>query len=430
MPRITSNRLTARTVTSLKDGVYGDGGNLWLTVKGNTRSWSVRYKSPVTSKAREMGIGSARDVSLADARKKATKARLLVMEGIDPLIQRKEEKSTRQRENGLTFDEVAEQFIHERTPGWSDKNAPERWRNSLRQHACPRVGQKLISTIDTDDILAILRPIWSEKTETARRIRSRVERILDYARTHGWREGENPARWRSHLANILPSPGDVTKVEHRAAVDRKDMPRVVAALAKSEGLAAKAVMFTALTAARSGEVRGATWSEINMENRIWTVPAERMKTRKEHRVPLSDGALEILQAVLTLRNPRQGDFIFPGQRRGKPLTDVALSKALHTAAGTKDVTVHGLRSTFRDWVAEETDFPREIAEMALAHAIGDKVEAAYRRGDLLEKRKYLLQAWDQVIHAHRKEGSDFFTFLVDTQKMLTDANPADSKLFK
>ncbi|WP_408872394.1 tyrosine-type recombinase/integrase [Gluconobacter roseus] len=397
MPRIASNRLTARTVASLKDGVYGDGSNLWLTIKGNVRAWSVRFKSPITGKSREMGLGPVRDVGLAEARRLATEARHMIADGLDPIEERKAEKAARKRKSGLTFEDVARRYIQEQTPAWKDQRSAPVWTSSLEIHVFPTFGKKLVSAVDTDDVLKILRPIWTEKTETAGRVRGRIERILDYAKTHGWRESENPARWRGHLSNILPAPSKVAKVEHHAAVNRKDIARVMAALAASNGLAAQAVRFLCLTAARSGEVRFATWDEVDLEQKIWTVPAERMKAKREHRVPLSDSALEILQSVLPLRNSRQGDFIFPGQRRGKPLTDVALSKALHTAAGTKEVTVHGLRSTFRDWAAEETDFPREVAEMALAHAIGDKVEAAYRRGDLFNKRQQLSEDWENFI---------------------------------
>lgn len=344
-----------------------------------------------------MGIGSARDVSLADARRRATEARLMVLDGIDPLDRKREEKAARRKETGLTFAQVAERYIIERAPAWRDPRSPGVWRSSLEHHAYPHMGKKNVVAIETDDVLAVLRPIWATTTETAGRVRGRIERVLDYARTQGWREGENPARWRGHLDNILPAPSKVTKVEHHAAVERKDIAKVMAALARSDGLSAKAVRFLCLTVARSGEVRAAVWSEIDFANRVWTIPAARMKAGREHRVPLTDGALAILEAVRPLRDSAKGDFIFPGHRAGKPLSDVALSKALHLAAGTKAVTVHGLRSTFRDWAAEETDFPNEVAEMALAHAVGNKVEAAYRRGDLFAKRREMMEAWETKV---------------------------------
>ncbi|MFT8713033.1 tyrosine-type recombinase/integrase [Komagataeibacter rhaeticus] len=397
MPRISHNRLTVRAVSSLKDGVFADGGNLWLTVKGNTRAWSVRYTSPVTGKVREMGIGSTRTISLADARERAAAARKQVADGIDPLEVRRQEQAERKKESGLTFAQVAEKFMVEKAPNWRSARAAPLRQGILRIHICPVIGDKAVNEVETEDVLSVLRPIWTTKPETASRARWLIENILNYAKVHGWRDGANPASWRGHLANVLPKPSAVAKVEHHAAIDRKDIARVMAKLAESQGIAAKAVRFLCLTAARSGEVRGAVWSEIDLKAKIWTIPAERMKAGKEHRVPLSDGAVSILQAVLSIRDPAHGDLVFPGQKAGKPLSDVALSKALHQAADTKDVTVHGLRSTFRDWAAEETDYPREVAEMALAHAIGDKVEAAYRRGDLFDKRRDMMAEWTNLL---------------------------------
>ncbi|MBV1830526.1 tyrosine-type recombinase/integrase [Komagataeibacter sp. AV436] len=393
--KVAPHRLKARQVDALKEGSLSDGGNLWVVARGGSKAWSFRFKSPVTGKRREMGFGPTHDISLAEARELASAARILLREGIDPIDNRSDEKAQRKRERGISFEELAGRYITEQSAGWRDERWPALWRSSLEKHAYPILRQKPVSAIDTDDVLAVLRPIWTEKTETASRVRSRIERILDYAKTQNWREGENPARWRGHLSNILPAPGKVAQAGHFAALDRKDVPRVMAALTTSEGIAAKVTRFICLTAARSGEARGAVWSEIDLENHVWTIPKERMKAAKEHRVPLCDTAMAILREVMALRDQRHGDFIFPGQKAGKPLSDVAVSKALHIAAGTKDVTVHGLRSTFRDWAAEETDYPREVAEMALAHAIGDKVEAAYRRGDLFAKRRQMMDDWER-----------------------------------
>lgn len=393
MCRVSPHRLTARQVATLKSGNLCDGGNLWVVARGASKTWMFRYTSPATGKRREMGLGPTLDISLSMARQDAAHARGLLLQGIDPLVQREADKAAQKRQTGLLFRDVAERYIVEQTPGWTDKRRPTNWRRSLELHAYGKLGDKPAADIDTQDVLAVLRPIWTSITETADKLRGRIERILDYARTHGWREGENPARWRGHLANILPAPSKVAKVEHHAAIPREDIGRVMAALAKAEGISAMAVRFACLTAARSGEARSATWSEIDLATRVWTVPAHRMKANREHRAPLSDGAIEVLKALLPLRDHRHGDLVFPSRKPGKPLTDVALSKALHLAAGTKGVTVHGLRSTFRDWAAEETDYPREVAEMALAHAIGDKVEAAYRRGDLFEKRRQMMDGW-------------------------------------
>jgi integrase len=251
------------------------------------------------------------------------------------------------------------------------------------------MGKKAIENITTDDVLKVLRPIWTTTTETADRLRGRIERVLDYATTHGWRKGDNPARWRGHLSNILPKPSTVVQVEHHAAVPWSGIAPVMKKLAGAQGMGALATRFACMTAARSGEVRGATWGEINLKQKVWILSADRMKGKKEHRVPLSEPALAVLEAV-KLSKTAPDAVVFRGGRPLTPLTDVALSKALHVAAGTKNVTVHGFRSSFRDWASENTDYPRDVAEMALAHAIGSKVEAAYRRGDLFEKRREMM----------------------------------------
>lgn len=394
MSKLPPNQLTVRKIASLKDGVYGDGGNLWITIRGETRAWTFRYKSPLTGKRREMGLGPARDISLSQARVKATDARHLLRGGIDPLEEEAKKKRAIFKER--TFEQVAEHYIAEQTPAWKDPRSAPMWRSSLGRHVYPMMGDRPISLIQTDDVLAVLRPIWETTTETASRIRGRIEHILDYAHSHKWRDGDNPARWRGHLANILPKPTAVTKVAHHAALPYGDLPMVFAQLDRQDGCAALAVRFVCLTAARSGEVRHSLWSEIDMEKQIWTVPEERMKAKREHRVPLTASAVSILRHMDMLRSSlTSNSLIFPGGKPGSPLSDVALSKALHRAAGTKDVTIHGLRSSFRDWAAEETDFPREVAEMALAHAIGDKVEAAYRRGDLFLKRYEMMMQWEK-----------------------------------
>jgi len=393
MSLVLPNRLTARQVAALKDGALSDGGNLWAVARGTSKTWMFRYTSPVTGKRREMGFGPIFDVPLAEARRLATDARQAIREGFDPINRREQIKAQRKREAGQLFRDVADRYIADQAPGWRDQRRPHNWRRSLEIHAYEHIGDKAVTHISTDDVLAILRPIWASTNETADKLRGRIERILDYARTHGWREGENPARWRGHLSHILPKPSTVAKVTHFAAVDRKDISHVMATLASAKSMGALAVRFVCLTAARSGEVRGAVWSEIDLAAQLWTIPAHKMKGGREHRVPLSAGALAILEAVRPLRDAKRGDLVFPGGNSGKPLSDVALSKALKLAAGDSSVTVHGLRSTFRDWVAEETDYPREVAEMALAHAIGDKVEAAYRRGDLFEKRREMMGEW-------------------------------------
>ena len=395
MPRVTPGRLTDRAVRAAGEGLHGDGGGLWLAVKGAGRRWTFRFSSPTTGKVREMGLGSYPDITLAMARSAAQEARRAIVAGTDPIEYKREQEAERRRGSGPTFAEVATRYIKEQAPAWRDERRADNWTRSMELHAYRHMGEKAVVAVDTDDVLCVLRPIWTERTETAQKLRGRIERILDYAKTHGWRNGDNPALWRGHLANVLPKPSSVARVQHHAALSRKDIGRVMLALAESHGVAATAVRFVCLTAARSGEARRAVWSEIDMEGKSWTVPADKMKMARAHRVPLSEGALAILREVQPLRDREHGDLVFPGQKVGKPLTDVALSKALHQAAGTKGVTVHGLRSTFRDWAAEETDFSREVAEMALAHAIGDKVEAAYRRGDLFEKRREMMALWSR-----------------------------------
>lgn len=399
MSKLPPNQLTVRKIASLKDGVHGDGGNLWITIRGETRAWTFRFKSPLTGKRREMGLGPARDVSLSEARAKATDARRLLLEGIDPLEEQARKRRSVVRER--TFEEVAEHYITEQTPAWKDQRSAPMWRSSLGRHVYPVMGSRPIGQVQTDDILSVLRPIWETTTETASRLRGRIERILDYAHSHQWREGDNPARWRGHLANILPKPTAVAKVVHHAAIPYRDLPAVFTQLGRQDGSAALAARFLCLTAARSGEVRHALWSEIDFGKQIWVVPAERMKAKREHRVPLTASALDVLRRMKILKSPAStGGLVFPGGKIGSPLSDVALSKALHRAAGTKDVTIHGLRSCFRDWAAEETDFSREVAEMALAHAIGDKVEAAYRRGDLFSKRQEMMRQWEKFCLGH------------------------------
>lgn len=397
MSRVSPHQLTARQVSALKNGSLCDGGGLWLVAQASAKSWFFRFTSPISGSRREMGLGSVHDLSLVEVRRRAAEARHQLSDGLDPIEERKKVKALRRKESGLTFSEIAMRYVKEMAPGWRGDRSATVWTSSLERLVFPAIGKKPVAEVETDDVLAVLRPIWETTTETADRMRGRIERILDYARTHGWRDGENPARWRGHLANILPKPSAVMKVRHYPAVNRKDIGKVMSTLAEAEGISPKAVRFACLTAARSGEVRNAVWSEIDMMVQTWTIPAHKMKAGKEHRVPLSVGAMAVLQEVLPFRDRLAGDLIFPGGKRGRPLSDVALSKALHSAAGTKDVTVHGLRSTFRDWAAEETDYPREVAEMALAHTISDKVEAAYRRGDLFLKREQMMnEFWNSI----------------------------------
>lgn len=344
----------------------------------------------VGGKRREMGLGGYPDVTLAGAREKARAARAKIDEGIDPIEDRKASRSAlqAQRSSALTFREAASAYISMREIEWSNTKHAEQWRNTLATYADPHIGSILVRDIDQAHVLRVLQPIWLEKTETAKRLRGRIESILDWARVRGYRSGDNPARWRGHLDMLLQAPGKVQKKSHFAALPFGEVGPFLTELQKIEGNGAQALVFAILTACRSGEVRGATWEEIDQKNAIWIIPAERMKAKKEHRVALNDEAMAVLMAT---REDKRNGLVFPNSKGGM-LSDMTLTAALRRM-GRSDITAHGFRSTFRDWAAERTDFPREVAEMALAHTIQNKVEAAYRRGDLFEKRRLLMREW-------------------------------------
>ncbi|MDA8049299.1 MAG: tyrosine-type recombinase/integrase [Rhodospirillales bacterium] len=387
------NSLSVKRET--RPGNHADGGNLYLRVQPEgSKSWVFRFKrrNPITGKDKTtwVGLGSLELVSLAEARARALEYRKLVRQGGDPLAAERARRAG--HAGGRPFSEVMTLYIDAHRAGWRNAKHAAQWRTTLEQHAA-RLLPLSVAAIDTGAVLSVLRPIWNEKTETASRLRGRIENVLDYATARGWRVGENPARWRGHLDKLLPAKAKVAAVEHHAAVPWREIGAVMAALATSNGTAARCLAFAILTAARSGEARGARWQEIDMDAALWTVPAERMKAGREHRVPLSAPALAILAEMMALRR-KPGDLVFPGGRPGAPLSDVALAKALR-AAGGGDATVHGCRSTFRDWVAEATAFPREIAESALAHRNPDKTEAAYARSDHLERRRQMMNAWGE-----------------------------------
>jgi integrase len=336
-----------------------------------------------------MGIGSARDLSLAQARGKAADCRRLLVEGKDPIRERNRAKldeavaATEQ----MTFDQCATAYIAAHKDGWRNTKHAAQWESTLRLHASPVIGTLPVADIALPQIMKILEPIWREKTETATRIRGRVESIIDWATVRGFRTGDNPARWRGHLDHLLPKPSKVAKVEHHAAVAFDQLQEFFERLRQQDGTGARALSFLILTGARSGEVRGATRGEIDFEAGVWTVPGERMKAGREHRVPLSSAALELIAASKAVSDQA---LLFPAPRGGQ-LSDMTLSAVMRRMK--VQAVPHGFRSTFRDWCAECTDFPREVAEMALAHAISDKVEAAYRRGDLFDKRRQLMERW-------------------------------------
>lgn len=370
-------------------GLHGDGAGLWLKVSpGGSKSWIYRYM--IDGRDRWMGLGSFPDVSLAEARELAGEARKKIRSGTDPIDEKREKQATDRaaRMKAVTFDWCAEQFITAHSPAWKNPKHVDQWRNTLATYASPTIGKLIVSSIDTGHIMKILEPIWTKKTETATRVRGRVESVLDWATTRKFRSGENPARWKGHLDTLLPAPTKLKRQTHFAALPYKDMPDFMTALRKQAGTAARAVEFAILTAARSGEVRGMTWAEVDLEAGVWIVPAERMKAGKEHRVPLTDKAIKVLK---TMQEGVTSELVFPGMK-GKPLSDMSLTAVLRRME-RRDITVHGFRSSFRDWAAEVTSYPAEMAEMALAHTVADKVEAAYRRGDMFEKRRRMMRDW-------------------------------------
>jgi integrase len=396
-----SNRLTARHVATLKDpGRYGDGGGLWLQISTwGTKAWIFRFT--MQGRARHMGLGPVDTLSLAEARDKARDARKLVLDGIDPIEQRKAVQKARWAETAkqITFRDAAQRYIDAHKAGWRNPKHASQWSATLELYAYPVVGTLPVGAVDTALVLKILEPIWSVKTETASRLRGRIEAVLDWATARHYRQGENPARWRGHLDKLLPAKTKVRKVRHHDAMPYVDIPAFMAELRRQDCISAHALEFTILTAARTGETVGATWDEIDLLTKVWTIPGERTKSGREHRVPLSDRAAELLGKVSREdKNP----FVFLGQRAGQGLSNMAMLQLLRGMKGD-GLTVHGFRSTFRDWAAEETNFPREVAEAALAHVLRDKTEAAYRRGDALEKRRRLMQAWARHCEAPPRE---------------------------
>ena len=389
MPRLAVP-LTALRVKNAKAGRYGDGHGLFLLVRPNgTRFWIFRYR--IAGRLREMGLGSADLFPLADARQRAGDLFRKVKLGTDPLAERDAEKA--KAGAAITFGEVADHYIAAHEAGWRNAKHRQQWRNTIDTYAAPILGTLAVAAIDTGAVMRVMEPIWRDKPETASRLRGRIESVLDFATARGWRSGDNPARWRGHLDNLLPAKSKVARVEHHAALPWREIGAFMTDLGTQEGVAALALRFTILTAARTGEAVGACWSEIDLQEKVWTVPGDRMKAGREHRVPLSTGALAVLTEAAKLRTDRASDApVFPGAKAGKPLSNMALLMLLRRMQ-RGDLTAHGFRSTFRDWCGESTNHPREVAEQALAHTLSDKVEAAYRRGDMMEKRRRLMEDW-------------------------------------
>ena len=411
-----ANQLTALTVTKASQpGYYGDGGGLWLQISTyGTKSWVFRFKSPITGKAREMGLGSIATYSLAEARLKAQEARKIVAEGRDPVEERKLAKALLRQESThkKTFEDCAAAYIEAHRAGWKNEKHLQQWKATLENYAYPIFGALPVARIDTDLVLQALEPIWTTKNETASRLRGRLENILDWAKVRELREGENPARWKGHLENLLASPSKVAKVSNQPALPFRRIGEFMMHLRTMPGLAARALEFGIFTAARSGEIRGAEWKEIDLDSKVWIIPGARMKAEKEHRIPLSIDAVTLLKSLPRSESSR---FVFSVNEE-KPLSDATLSaviKRMHkfeTDAGrsgyidpslSRVCVPHGFRSSFRDWAGETTAFPREVIEHALAHQLKDKAEAAYARGTLFDKRRSLMAEWADFV-AHSK----------------------------
>jgi integrase len=379
--RRQGNKLTAKEVSAAsKPGLYGDGHGLYLQVSSfDTKAWVFRFT--IDGLPRKMGLGPLHTVSLAEARKRAAEARLKAHDGIDPIEDKQAQRASKRLSaaKAMTFRQAADAYLEANRAAWKNAKHAKQWASTFRAPTAG-INDLAVSAIDTGLVLKVLEPIWPKKPETAVRLRGRIEAVLDWAKVRGFRDGENPARWRGHLDHILPKKSRVASVEHLAALPYSSISAFMAELRVKEGVTARALEFAILTATRSGEILGAQWSEIDVEAKLWTIPANRMKGKKEHRIPLSDRAAEILQGL-----PRLGERLFAGLGRDMMLDCL---RGLRAAG-----TVHGFRSTFRDWAAETTAYPNELLEIALAHTIGNKAEAAYRRGDMMEKRRRLMADW-------------------------------------
>jgi integrase len=393
----TIGRLTALKVEKAKQpGMYCDGGGLYLRVTPEgTRQWVLRYM--LNRRPRWMGLGPLSLYGLQEARTKALAARKLRHEGIDPIEARRAQRARKRLEEAkaITFKQCADAYINSHRAGWHNGKHAGQWGATLATYAFPLIGGLAVQSVDIGLVLKVLEPIWTAKPETAGRLRGRIESILDWAKVRGYREGENPARWRGHLDKLLPKRSKVRQVKRHAALSYAELPDFIACLREQEGIAARALEFAILTAGRTGEVIGARWSEIDLLDKAWTVPAGRMKANREHRVPLSARALAILREMQAARRDDSDEaFVFPGRKPKTPLSNMAFLMLLRRM-GRGDLTAHGFRATFKTWASERTGFQNEIVEGALAHVIGGRVEQAYRRGDMFEKRRKLMDSWEK-----------------------------------
>jgi integrase len=393
-------RLTAQRIERLKNaeqsapGMYPDGAGLYLRVTSDgAKNWVLRYM--LNRRPRWMGLGPLALYGLADARARALEARRQRHDGIDPIDARRAERARQRLDaaRAITFKECAEGYIASHQVGWHNDKHKYQWSATLSTYVYPLIGALPVQAVDIALMLKVLEPIWRAKPETASRVRQRIENILDFAKVRGWRDGENPARWRGHLDKVLPPRSRVRQVRHLAALPYAELPAFLENLRRREATAARGLEFLVLTAARTGEVIGARWNEIDLLDKTWTVPAARMKAHREHRVPLSARALAILTELQATRQSDLADaFVFPGHKPGTPLSNTAFLMLMRRM-GRGDLTAHGFRATFKTWASERTSFQNEIVEASLAHVTGGKVEQAYMRGDLFEKRRRLMQQW-------------------------------------
>ncbi len=394
-------RLSTRAVIAKKTpGYYPDGGGLYLQVsESGSKSWIFRFA--LNGKERQMGLGPFHTITLADARIAATDCRKLLLRQIDPIDARDADKTRQalQDARSITFAECAAAYIRAHRSDWKNKKHADQWTTTIETYCTPIIGALPVADVDTSVVVKVLEPIWTAIPETASRLRGRIESVLDWARVSGYRAGDNPARWRGHLDNVLPALKKKLRVKHHPALPYDQVGEFMESLRAQEGIAARALAFLILTATRTGEVLGGKWSEFDMDAKLWTIPAERMKAGREHRVPLSAQAVAVLVDTPIMLS----DYVFPGQEASKPLSTMAMLGLLKRM-GRTDLTVHGFRSTFRDWASERTNYPRDVCEAVLAHTVSDATEAAYRRGDLFEKRRRLMVEWAKHCDTIKRAG--------------------------
>jgi integrase len=396
MARRLRGRLTPLDVNRAKTrGLYSDGGGLNLQIsKGGSKSFVFRYR--FGGRIRVMGLGSSLDVTLSEARDRAFDCRRSLRDGIDPLKAREKRRATQRLQDAksISFDECSRQYIESKKGAWRNSDHASEWAATLARYASPVFGRLSVQDVDIGLIVRALEAIWTVKPVTANRVRGRIELVLGYAKVRGFRNGDNPAVWRDNLDHILPQPTKIKVVQHLPAMPHAEVPGLMAMLRGRREVSAAALAFTILTAARSGEVTGAQWDEVDLDAKVWTIPGSRMKSGREHRVPLNDEAIAILKKTKAIRQGESG-FVFSGRNAGRiSCTGMPI---LLRRIGIEGVTVHGFRSSFRDWTAEQTTYPREVAEACLAHVVGDRVENAYRRTDLLERRRQLMDQWATYI---------------------------------